>query len=119
MYPNLAVSLDCFLLVAPSVFSNVIFKGKHFLFLFYHFIQQQCYYEVIIIPTLVIIHCAGPRPTGIVQLILNPNIFINTKVKFPPANYDMFINKNNTSEFLMFVNTVRGYVQTYKCDTIK
>ena len=36
-----------------------------------------------------------------------------------PANYDMFINKNNASEFLMFVNTVRGYVQTYKCDTIK
>ena len=52
-------------------------------------------------------------------VILNPNIFINTNVKFPPVNYDMFINKNNASEFLTFVNTVRGYVQTCKCDTIK
>ena len=58
----LAVSLDCSLLVAPSVFSNVIFKGIYLLFLCYHFIQQQCYYEVINIQKLVIMNCVGPCP---------------------------------------------------------
>ena len=64
------------------------------------------------IQKVVINHCAGLRRTGIVQLILGPNIFINTKVKVYPANYDRCIKNNNAYEVLMFVNTGRGYVQT-------
>ena len=54
----------------------------------------------------------GPCPTGIVQLILNPHIFISTKAKMTPANYDRCIKNSTASEALMFVNTVRGYVHT-------
>ena len=58
---------------------------------------------------LVIIHCADLRPTRIVHLISNLNIFINTKVKL---STDRCIKKNNASAVLTFVNTVRGYGQT-------
>jgi hypothetical protein len=114
----LQVSLDCFL-IAPSVFFNVYFQRYILLYLFYHFIQQQFYYEVINIQKLVIIHCVGQRPSGIVQLISNSNIFINTKVKLCPASYDRCIKNNNASEVLIFVNTGLEYGQTCKCVAIK
>ena len=50
-------------------------------------------------------------------VILNPSIFINTKVKMPQLI--MIDVLKNASEALIFINTGRGYVQTCNCDTIK